>query len=102
MPWKDTCPMEQRTEFIADWLKREWSLSELTRQYGISRKTGYKWIERYQERGREGLAEKSRAPKERPNATPEAIEDAIVAFRKQHQHWGPKKLLHRLGLLSPE
>ena len=102
MPWKDTCPMEEKAKFIADWLKKEWSLSDVCRHYGISRMTGYKWIERYRERGREGLSDRSRAPKGHPNATPKSIEEALVAFRKQHRHWGPKKLLHRLGLLSPE
>lgn len=102
MPWKETCPMEEKRKYIADWLKREWNVSDLCRQYGISRKTGYKWIERYQAHGREGLADKSQAPKEHPNATPEAIEEALVSFRKRYPHWGPKKLLHRLGLTTPE
>ncbi|HEX20600.1 MAG TPA: helix-turn-helix domain-containing protein [Acidiferrobacteraceae bacterium] len=48
MPWKETCVMEQRLKFIADYLKNLYEMSELCRHYGISRKTGYKWVSRYE------------------------------------------------------
>ena len=48
MPWKETCPMDQRVAFIADWLRDEWPMTELAERYQISRKTGYKWVDRYQ------------------------------------------------------
>ena len=47
MPWKETCPMDQRVAFVADWLRDEWTMTELATRYGISRKTAYKWAERY-------------------------------------------------------
>ena len=47
MPWTETCPMDQRVAFIADWLRDEWTMTELAARYGISRKTAYKWVDRY-------------------------------------------------------
>ena len=48
MPWKETCPMDQRLTFIADWLRDEWTMTELATRYQISRKTAYKWVARYE------------------------------------------------------
>ena len=42
MPWKETCPRDQRVAFIADWLRDEWTMTELAERYGVSRKTAYK------------------------------------------------------------
>ncbi|MBL0058407.1 MAG: helix-turn-helix domain-containing protein [Elusimicrobia bacterium] len=61
MPWRETYPMEERLKYIGDWLKDEEPMTDLCRIYGISRKTGYKWIERYQTHGLDGLKEMSRA-----------------------------------------
>ena len=44
---EETCPMDQRVAFIADWLRDEWTMTELAEGYGISRKTAYKWVDRY-------------------------------------------------------
>ena len=101
MPWKETCLMDERIKFVGDCLKDEWSVAELCRYYGISRKTGYKWIERYQVCGMEGLGDMSRAPRYHPNATPATVEDRIVGFRHEHPHWGPRKLIHRLRQIQP-
>ncbi len=62
MPWSQLSPMDQKTQFIADYLRRSLSVTELCEHYGISRKTGYKWIERYERGGPAGLAERSRRP----------------------------------------
>jgi transposase-like protein len=51
MPWSQLSPMDQKTQFIADYLRRSLSVTELCEHYGISRKTGYKWIERYEHGG---------------------------------------------------
>ena len=51
MPWKETCPMDERQRFISDWLKRDWTMSDLCAHYDISRKTGYKWLDRFKEGG---------------------------------------------------
>ena len=102
MPWKETCPMEERMKFIADYLQDEWSLAQLCRFYGISRKTGYKWLARYLAEGPAGLGDRSRAPRRHPNGVPREVEEQIVAFRAQHPHWGPRKLVHRLAQIQPE
>ncbi|MCX7006505.1 MAG: helix-turn-helix domain-containing protein, partial [Kiritimatiellaeota bacterium] len=70
------------------------------REFGISRKTGYKWRERYEAAGPTGLGERTSAPHRRANATPLAIEEAILAFRREHTRWGPRLLRSRLLLLD--
>src|SRR5438876_8547852 len=55
MPWRNASPMDQRTQFIADYLRDSLAITELCEHYGISRKTGYKWIERYLRQGPAGL-----------------------------------------------
>ena len=93
MPWSEVTPMDQKTQFIADYLRKRLSITELCELYGISRKTGYKFIERYLRFGPQGLDELSRRPATCPNRTPEYIEQAIVAARQRHPSWGAKKLL---------
>lgn len=102
MPWKETCAMDERMKFIADYLKEEWSLSALCRHYDISRKTGYKWLARYQAEGPSGLIDRQRAPKRHPNEVPKMLQDRIVAFRAEHPHWGPRKLVYRLAQMEPD
>jgi putative transposase len=92
MPWSETSPMDQRTQFIADYRREVLTLTELCDLYGVSRKTGYKWIERYLRSGPAGLEERSRKPRVSPNATPEEIVQAFLAVRR-HASWGAKKLL---------
>lgn len=83
MPWSQTSPMDQRTQFIADHLRQRYSMAALCEQYGISRKTGYKWIERYVERGAAGLQERSRPTHARSTATaryPDRFEVRYVSY----------------------
>lgn len=101
MPWSQTTPMDQKTQFIADYLRQILSMSELCELYGISRKTGYKIVERYVRHGPAGLEERSRRPASNPNATPEQIVQAIVALRQRHPSWGAKKLLPILEKRHP-
>lgn len=84
--------MDQRVAFIADWLRDEWSMTELAERYQISRKTAYKWVARYEANPTHGLSDRSRAPKVHGRARSEDIRDAVVALRRRHPHWGPKKL----------
>ena len=93
MPWRELKPMDQKTQFIADYLRQTLDTTELCQLYGISRKTGYKWIERYLENGPQGLEERSRRPGTCPNQTPDAIVEALIAVRQHHPTWGAKKLL---------
>ena len=96
--------MEERFHFIEEWKQEEWSFAELCRRFSVSRKTGYKWLERYQETGLDGLKDRSSAPHEHPNQVSEEIEQAIRVARGKHPHWGPVKLrawLERTGGRSP-
>ena len=78
MPWEETCSMDERMQFMADYLKDQWPVAQLCRQYGISRKTGYKWIDRYEAEGWPGVREHSRAPHTHPRLTPVAIQERLV------------------------
>lgn len=84
--------MDQRVAFIADWLRDDWTMTELAARYGISRKTAYKWVDRYAADPEHGLAERSRAPLAHGRAMADAVRDAVLALRRGHPHWGPKKL----------
>jgi putative transposase len=92
MPWRQTLPMDQKTQFIADYLRRTLSRTELCARYGVSRKTGYKWIERYLKSGPSGLEDRSRQPGSSPNQTPQHVIDAFIELRCRHPSWGAKKL----------
>jgi putative transposase len=93
MPWSQTSPMDQRTQFIADYLRETLSTTELCDLYGISRKTGYKWIDRYLHQGPAGLDERSRRPWHSPNTTSPEIVEAFLEVRRRHPSWGGKKIL---------
>lgn len=92
MPWKETCAMEQRVAFVIEVHLGEYSVAALCRRYGISRRIGYKWLERYRGGGTAALADQSRAPKRHPNQVEEVVEQAVVSARQAHPTWGPKKL----------
>lgn len=102
MTWKCTTTMTERERFIKDLRDGLFSMSELCRQYGVSRKTGYKWLERFEKGGVEALADLSRAPGECPHRTDEELEDVIVETREAHPTWGPRKILDFLELRRPE
>ena len=102
MPWSETSAMEERVKFIADICSKNWPFSDLCRLYRISRPTGYKWFGRFLKDGLPGLCKLSHARHHHPNATPVEIENILVAWRKQHRHWGPKKLLHLMSLENEE
>jgi transposase-like protein len=80
--------MDQRTQFIADHLRDTLSITELCALYGVSRKTGYKWIDRYLRQGPAGLEEQSRRPRRAPNETAEAIVAALLDARRRHPTLG--------------
>jgi len=101
MPWNETTPMDQKMQFIADYLRGELGMTELCQMYGISRKTGYKFVNRYLSAGPEALEEHSRRPLTHPNQTPEHIVQAILEMRRRHPSWGAKKLLPLLEKRHP-
>jgi putative transposase len=96
MAWKETCAMEERFRFIEAYRLEEAGLAELCRRFDISRKTGYKWLERYEAGGLEALKDRPRAPQYHPNRVIEEVEAEILKLRQKHPHWGPLKLRAKL------
>jgi len=70
MPWKTVNTMDLKIQLIADWQSQVLSLTDLSQKYRVSRPTVYKWLERYEQLGIEGLKEQSRAPQNCPHRTP--------------------------------
>lgn len=110
MPWKATDAMKERVKFVLEWEKR-WSagegrvnFSELCREFGVSRAVGYVWLGRYRETGGAvtALEERSRRPHTSPTKVSDDVEDFIVADRKLHPTWGPRKLRSWLQLRKPD
>jgi putative transposase len=92
MPWNITTPMKQRRLFVAAVLKDEESKASLCRQFGISRKAGDKWIARFEAEGLNGLKDRSHAPHRLWNATDVVIRKRVIACRRKHRTWGPRKI----------
>jgi transposase InsO family protein len=101
MPWQEMLLMDQRVQFIADYQHDVFAVAELARRYGISRKTAYKWIDRYDADGPAGLVDRSRRPTHSPQETPEMIVLALLAVRRHHPTWGAKKLLKIVATRQP-
>ena len=93
MPWQELSPVNLRMHFVTDWQSGCWTMTELCAEYQISRKTGYKWVERYASSGPQGLHDHSRRPHHSPQATDPALIDALLAIRRRHPRWGAPKLL---------
>ncbi len=102
MPWKETYVMDEKIRLVGDWLSEEYSITELSEAYSVSRKTVYKWIERYENYGLEGLKDRTSAPLARPRATPVDIISYILAAKSKHAKWGPRKLIVWLKNHYPE
>lgn len=92
MPWQEMSPMDCRMHFITDWQRGCWSMTELCEDYGISRKTGYKWIARHASDGPAGLADQSRRPRASPTAVDPATAEIFVRLRRRYPRWGGRKL----------
>lgn len=102
MPWKETQAVDERRKFIEEWLRTRAPMRELAERYGVSRKTAYKWRDRYHQGGLSALPDASRAPLTRPNRVDEQTAELIVALRQKHRLWGPKKLKAWLHANDPE
>ena len=123
MPWKESSVVDERLRFLARVLDGE-PMTEVCRDFGISRKTGYKIFDRYKEHGLEALSDRSRRPVRFANQLPAQLEACIVAIKRERSHWGARKIrellirrlpsevrvpakstihavLHRHGLVAP-
>jgi putative transposase len=103
MPWKATCPMQQRLQFVIEHRSGTISMAALCRVFGISRQTGYKWLDRFSlRRGEASLEELSRRPHHSPTATLALQVGRIISRRKQFPNWGARKILWLLRLQWPK
>ena len=84
MVWRETCAMEERLRFLDAVAAKDEAFSALCRRFGVSRKTGYKWLARYEEAGVEGLKDRSRAALRHPQAMSAWIAETCVAVRRAH------------------
>jgi transposase InsO family protein len=100
MPWRKVTVMSQRTEFVIFAKVEGCNRSELCRRYGISRKTGYKWISRFCVEGTEGLSDRSRRPLDSPRKTSDEVVQAVLNIRKNHPAWGARKIHARLNAMG--
>jgi transposase InsO family protein len=92
MGWLETCAVEERIRFVLLVGRNEVSFSEACRQFGVSRKTGYKWVERHKEAGVAGLLDRSRAPLHHPQAISDRLGERCLEVRREHPTWGPLKV----------
>jgi transposase InsO family protein len=102
MPWGERSTVSLRREFVMLALGEGSNFAELCRRYGIQRRIGYKWLERYRLEGEAGLPDRSRRPTGSPHRTAAAVEAAVVELRQKHPCWGARKLARRLRDLGRE
>jgi transposase InsO family protein len=92
MPWQEVTRMSLRLEFVTMARQEGSNLAEICRRFGISRKIGYKWLERYVREGITGLQDRSRRPQTSPRRTPDPMEEAVLEVREEHATWGGRKI----------
>ena len=93
MPWKSMSPETEQMRFIQRWERGGENFLELCQAFGISRRTGYKRVHRFEAWGWDGLGDLSRAPHRHPNQTGREVVERLIASRQEHPTWGPKKLV---------
>ena len=92
MPWKTSSVMDEKLRFVFEYERDEQTMTELCRQFGISRETGYVVLRRFRQYGLKGLEELDRAPERHPNQTSAEVERTVLELRQAHMRWGPRKL----------
>jgi putative transposase len=102
MPWIMEKPMNQKVKLMSYWLEGGCTITELAIKFGISRKTLYKWINRYEEFGVKGLEEMSRSAHRHPNSTESSKIERIISYKLKHRQWGPKKIVNCLERIYPD
>lgn len=92
MPWQEASTMSLRSEFVTYARQPDANIRQLCQRFGISPKTGYKWLGRVDEAGRVGLADRSRRPHTSPSRTAATVEAEVIAVRTTHPTWGGRKI----------
>ena len=100
MSWAERSLMDVRLRFVQDVHRPGWSVAEVCRRYEVSRKTGYKWLERYEQVGPAGLGDRSHRPYSCPHATPAAVVEQILALQRRYR-WGARKVRWLLARRVP-
>lgn len=101
MGWMETCAVDERMRFVLAMERQDEPMAALCRRFGVSRRIGYKWLERYRKEGVAGLADRSRAPRHHPQAVSAAIAERCLAVRRAHPTWGPVKVQAFLQRRAP-
>ena len=101
MGWMETRAVDERMRFVMAVGLQDEAFAAVCRRFGVSRKTGYKWLERYANEGVEGLINRSRAPLDHPQAVPVAIAERCLDVRRAHPTWGPVKVRAWLERRAP-
>jgi putative transposase len=101
MRWRGVSAVEGRLELVREYRTGFLSMTELCEAYGISRKTGYAWVARYEGEGAEGLLDRSRRPHTSPRATPPEVVVQLLEARRQHPTWSARKLIRVLRERHP-
>ena len=102
MPWLETDPVTERKRFVVEAQGGLFSHTELCRRHNISRRTGYKWLERYEAEGPDGLLDRSHRPHSCPHATETYVLEATFELRRTRPRWGAAKILGRPEILHPD
>lgn len=102
MGWMETCAVDERMRFVMAVEERDETFAAVCRRFGVSRKSGYRWLERYRADGVAGLLDRSRAPLHHPQAMTEEIAEHCLAVRQAHPTWGPVKVRAWLERRAPE
>src|SRR6476620_11856600 len=96
MAWKETSPVEQRRQFILEWMRvgkgGARTFGALCARFGVSEKTGRKWRARFSRQGAAGLEDASRRPHGNARSLPRTVVTRLVALKRRYPHWGPKTL----------
>src|SRR5438034_416999 len=100
MPWEERSLMDVRLRFVQDVHRPGWSVAEVSRRYQVSRKTGYKWLERYGKAGPGGLVDRSHRPYSCPHATPAAVVEQILGLQRRYR-WSARKVRWLLAQRVP-
>jgi putative transposase len=102
MVWKERSRVDERVLLVSEYMKGERAMTQLCSDFGVSRKTAYKWLARYNADGPSGLADRSRAPLTHPQRVEQVVIEALVQARRSHPHWGARKILAWLSRKQPE
>ena len=97
MPWKVRDAMSLKREFVELGKRENSNIADLCRRYGISRKTGYKWLQRFESGGLTSLKEKSRRPRNSPGRSKDTVEKLVMEVRRDHPAWGARKVRVEMG-----